>query len=88
MKQVVRNSLNSQVNLKKDWAEDHAKQCLLWFMGESAYQWEKLEKFKHVCMVVVRLQRAYRTIKFRRIVRRSLMDLSWEKFVESQRKLA
>ena len=38
--------------------------------------------------VVIKVQRAYRLIKFRRIVRRSLMDVAWERFIESQRLLA
>ena len=38
--------------------------------------------------VVIKLQRAYRLIKFRRIVRRSLMDVAWERFLEAQRMIA
>ena len=54
-------------------------------MRESAYQWLKLSKFKRMVETVLKVQRAYRRIKFRRIVRRSLMDTAWERFVETQR---
>ena len=84
----ARNGLNLHNMLMKDRTEDRAKECFLWFMRESAYQYVKVSKFKDMCNVVIRLQRAYRNVKFRRIVRRSLMDLCWERFCDEQKKAA
>jgi len=57
-------------------------------MKEAAYQYFKIAKFKHMIDHVIRLQKAYRAIVFRRIVRRALMDTAWEKFVDEQKMIA
>ena len=59
-----------------------AKECLVWFMQESAYQDFKIKKFKKMIVHVINFQRVYRGVKMRRIIRRSLIDKAWEKFVE------
>ena len=74
--------------VKQEGAEDRARQCLDWFMHESAYQFLKVSKFKYTIAVVIKLQRAYRSIKFRRVVKRALMDQAWEKYVEKNKNIA
>lgn len=69
-------------------ATKRAHQCFLWFIRESAYLIYKRAKLRIMVQNVIRVQRAYKQVKFIRIVRRSLMDTAWEKFVEEQRKAA
>ena len=37
---------------------------------------------------VLMVQRSYRLVIFRRVVRRAVMDKGWEKFIEVQKKLS
>ena len=57
-------------------------------MRESAYQHLKLMKFKSTIKYVIKIQKAYGRVKMRRMIRRALMDKSWDKFFESQRLIA
>ena len=85
---IIKNSLFMVNQVKKDRALTKAQECFLWFMRESAYQNLKITKFKKMIKHVIDFQRTYRGIKMRRIIRRTLMDKTWEKFVEEQKKLA
>ena len=64
----ARQAMTLAAQVKQEGAEDRARQCLDWFMHESAYQFLKVSKFKYTIAVVIKLQRAYRAIKFRRVV--------------------
>ncbi len=59
-----------------------------WFMHESAYQYFKLTKFKDTVAVVIKLQRAYRKVKFRRMIKRALMNQAWDKFIDKNKLIA
>ena len=55
-------------------AEEKAKQAFLWFMQENAEKYDKVSRFEKAIYYVIRLQRSYRAVIFRRVVRRALMS--------------
>ena len=71
-----------------DNAEKRAKKSFLWFMRENAEKHFKVLRFENTVNHVLLVQRSYRKVLFRRMVRRALMDSVWEKFIKEQKMLA
>ena len=57
-------------------------------MQESAEQNHKYMKFKMTITHILRVQRGYKRIKLRRVIKRLLLDAAWEKFFNSQKAIA
>ncbi len=47
-----------------------------------------MSKFKETVAIVIKLQRAYRKVKFRRMIKRALMNQAWDKFIDKNKKIA
>ena len=47
-----------------------------------------MAKFEKAVQHVINLQQSYRKVLFRRVVRRTLMEGVWEKFVDEQKRLS
>lgn len=57
-------------------------------MQENAEKYDKVTRFEKAINYVIRLQRTYRAVIFRRVVRRALMAEEWDKFFEDQKLLS
>ena len=57
-------------------------------MQENAEKYFKVNKFERAVQHVINLQRSYRKVMFRRVVRRTLMENEWEKFFDEQKLLS
>ena len=87
MRQRIHHTLSFMLVPSVQGAELKAKNSICWFMKESAERHEKLTIFKVMMSHVIRVQRGYKKMKLRRIVKRTLMDVVWENFITEQNNL-
>ena len=82
MRYRMRQALTCVQTSADDVLKERAENAIYWFLNEADDQRTILYRFKYTVEKVMKIQKTFKRIKLKRVVRRALLNMKWENYIE------